>query len=63
MQITDKKNKLIQQQIIQNIQRLDGVSKQVEKYLQEHQQLINILMRDNVDLKKRVSVLENNLKL
>jgi glycosyltransferase involved in cell wall biosynthesis len=62
-EITDKKNQIIQQQIIQNVQQLNNINKHVEKILQEHKQLINILMKDNIDLKNKVSVLENNLKL
>ena len=62
-EITDKKNQMIQQQIVQNVQQLNNINKQVEKILQEHKQLINILMKDNFDLKNKVSVLENNLKL
>jgi DNA-binding transcriptional MerR regulator len=62
-EITDKKNQMIQQQIIQNIQQLNNINKHVEKILLEHKQLINILMKDNIDLKNKVSVLENNLKL
>jgi glycosyltransferase involved in cell wall biosynthesis len=62
-EITDKKNQMIQQQLIQNVQQLNNINKHVEKILQEHKQLINILIKDNVDLKNRVCVLENNLKL
>jgi hypothetical protein len=54
---------MIQQQIIQNVQQLNNINKHVEKILLEHKQLINILMKDNFDLKNKVSVLENNLKL
>jgi glycosyltransferase involved in cell wall biosynthesis len=62
-EIKDKKNQMIQQQIIQNVQQLNDINKNVEKILGEHKQLINILMKDNFDLKNKVSVLENNLKL
>jgi glycosyltransferase involved in cell wall biosynthesis len=62
-EIKDKKNQMIQQQIIQNVQQLNNINKNVEKILEEHKQLINILMKDNFDLKNKVSVLENNLKL
>ena len=62
-EITDKKNQMIQQQLIQNVQQLNNINKHVEKILQEHKQLINILIKDNVELKNRVCVLENNLKL
>jgi hypothetical protein len=62
-EITEKKNQMIQQQLIQNVQQLNNINKHVEKILQEHKQLINILIKDNVELKNRVCVLENNLKL
>ena len=62
-EITDKKNQMVQQQLIQNVQQLNNINKNVEKILQENKQIINILMKDNIDLKNRVSVLENNLKL
>jgi len=62
-EIKDKKNQMIQQQIIQNVHQLNDISNHVEKTLEEHKQLINILMKDNVELKNKVSVLENNLKL
>jgi len=62
-EITDKKNQLIQQQLIQNVQQINIINKQVEKIILEHKQLINILMKDNIELKNRICVLENNLKL
>jgi glycosyltransferase involved in cell wall biosynthesis len=62
-ELTDKKNKMIQQELIQNIQHLNNMQLNVDKTLQEYKQLIQILMRDNVELKNRVSVLENNLKM
>jgi len=62
-EITDKKNQLIQQQLIQNVQQINIINKQVEKIIIEHKQLINILMKDNIELKNRICVLENNLKL
>jgi glycosyltransferase involved in cell wall biosynthesis len=62
-EITEKKNQMIQQQVIQNVQQINNINKQVEKILQEHKQLIHILMKDNVELKNRITVLENNLKL
>jgi DNA-binding transcriptional MerR regulator len=61
-EITDKKNQMIQQQIIQNVQQLNNVNNHVEKILDEHKQLIHILMKDNIELKNRVCLLENNLK-
>jgi glycosyltransferase involved in cell wall biosynthesis len=61
-EITEKKNQMIQQQIIQNVNQINNINKQVEKILQEHKQLIHILMKDNIELKNRISVLENNLK-
>ena len=60
-EINDKKTQMFQQQMIQNIEQINNVNKQLEKQIQEHKQLIHILMKDNIDLKKRVSVLENNL--
>jgi DNA-binding transcriptional MerR regulator len=62
-EITNKKNQLIQQQLIQNVQQINIINKQVEKIIIEHKQLINILMKDNIELKNRICVLENNLKL
>ena len=60
-EINDKKTQMFQHQMIQNIEQQNNVNKQLEKQIQEHKQLIHILMKDNIDLKKRVSVLENNL--
>jgi glycosyltransferase involved in cell wall biosynthesis len=55
-EMTEKRNQIIQQQIIQQTNHLN-------QQIQQHQQLIQILMKDNVQLKNRVSVLENNLNI
>jgi glycosyltransferase involved in cell wall biosynthesis len=60
-EINDKKTQIFQNQMIQNMEQQNNVNKQLEKQIQEHKQLIHILMKDNIDLKTRVSVLENNL--
>ena len=60
-EINDKRNQMFQQQIIQNIEQLNNVNKQLEKQLQEQKQIIHILIKDNTELKNRVTLLENNL--
>jgi glycosyltransferase involved in cell wall biosynthesis len=60
-EINDKKTQMFQQQMIQSVEQMNNVNKQLEKQIQENKQLIHILMKDNKDLKTRVSVLENNL--
>ena len=61
IEINDKRNQMFQQQIIQNIEQLNNVNKQLEKQLQEQKQIIHILIKDNTELKNRVTLLENNL--
>jgi hypothetical protein len=57
----DKKNILIQQQICGQINHLTESFRQIQKISSDQNQLIQILMRDNVEMKKRISVLENNI--
>jgi len=61
-EMTNKKNEMIQKQLIQNVQNINNMLGMNEKKMQDIKQLLNILMKDNVELKKRVSYLENSLK-
>jgi glycosyltransferase involved in cell wall biosynthesis len=59
-EIKENKNQMIQQQMIQHLQQMDTFNRNTEKILNEHKQLIQILLKDNVEMKKRISKLEEN---
>jgi len=61
-EITDKKNEVVLQKLIQNVNQLNNIMDTNENTLQNIKTLINILIKDNVELKNRVSILENSLK-
>lgn len=54
----EKKNMMIQQSMGQQIQELTISNHKMNKVLDENCQLIRILMKDNVDIKKRMAELE-----
>ena len=62
VEMKEKRNAIIQQQMIQHLNDLNGVNQQIQKIVGEHTQLIQILMKDNVEMKKRICVLEEILK-
>ena len=62
VEMKEKSNTIIQQQMIQHLNDLNGVNQQIQKIVGEHAQLIQILMKDNVEMKKRICVLEEILK-
>ena len=57
-EIKENKNQMIQQQMIQHLQQMDSFNRNADKILNEHKQLIQILLKDNVEMKKRISKLE-----
>ena len=57
-EITEKKNKMIQDSIINNIDNLNNKIKEFEKNLENKTSLIQILMKDNIEMKKRIKDLE-----
>lgn len=58
-EITEKKNKMIQDTIIQNIDKLNYKLIEIEKKMEHKNSLIQVLMRDNVEMKKRIKDLES----
>ena len=59
MGIKEKKNKIIQDAIVQNIDTLNYKFIEMEKKMENKNSLIQILMRDNVEMKKRIKTLED----
>jgi glycosyltransferase involved in cell wall biosynthesis len=57
-EIKENKNQMIQQQMIQHLQQMDSFNRNTEKLLNEHKQLIQILLKDNSEMKKRISKIE-----
>ena len=62
VEMKEKRSAIIQQQMIQHLQELTGSNQQLQKIVGDHIQLIQILMKDNVEMKKRINVLEEILK-
>lgn len=60
-EITDKKNKMIQDNIIQIIDNLNNKFIELEKKMDNKNLLIQVLMRDNVEMKKRIKNLEDRI--
>jgi len=60
-EITDKKNKMIQDTIINNIDNLNYKLNELEKKIDNKNLLIQVLMRDNVEMKKRIKELEDRI--
>jgi hypothetical protein len=58
-EITEKKNKMIQDTIIQNIDKLNYKLIELEKKMEHKNSLIQVLMRDNVEMKKSIKDLES----
>ena len=57
-EIKENKNQMIQQQMIQHLQQMDAFNRNTEKMFNEHKQLIQILIKDNVEMKTRLCKLE-----
>jgi glycosyltransferase involved in cell wall biosynthesis len=57
-EIKENKNQMIQQQMIQHLQQMDAFNRNTEKMFNEHKQLIQILLKDNVEMKTRICKLE-----
>jgi hypothetical protein len=57
--ITENKNKLIQENIINYIEQLNYKFSKLETKMENKNLLIQVLMKDNIDLKKRIKVLED----
>jgi len=57
----DKKYMMNQQQMAEQIHHIMESFRQIQKISEQQNQLIQILMRDNVEMKKRISILENNI--
>jgi hypothetical protein len=62
-EIKENKNQMIQQQMIQHLQQMDSFNRNAEKKLNEHKQLIQILLKDNIEMKKRISKLEKETEI
>jgi len=60
-EIKEKKNKIIQDAIIQKMETLSYKVIEMEKNLENKNLLIQVLMRDNVEMKKRIKVLEDRI--
>ena len=58
-EITENKNKIIQENIIHNIEQLNFKYKEIEKKMENQKSLIQVLMKDNIEMKKRIKVLED----
>jgi hypothetical protein len=59
IEIKEKKNKIIQDTIVQNIDNLNYKLIEMEKKIEHKNSLIQVLMRDNVEVKKRIKTLED----
>ena len=59
IEIKEKKNKIIQDTIVQNIDNLNYKLIEMEKKMEHKNSLIQVLMRDNVEMKKRIKTLED----
>jgi hypothetical protein len=60
-EIKEKKNKIIQDNIIQRLETLNYKFVEMEKNMVNKNSLIQVLMRDNVEMKKRIKVLEERI--
>ena len=58
-EITENKNKMIQENIIHHIEQLNIKYKELEKKMENKNSLIQVLMKDNIEMKKRIKVLED----
>jgi glycosyltransferase involved in cell wall biosynthesis len=58
-EITKEKHKKIQENIIHHIEQLNFKYKELEKKMENQKLLIQVLMKDNIEIKKRINVLEN----
>jgi len=61
-ELKEKRNAVVNQQIIQNIQKLNVSNQHIQKIFGEQNQLIQILMRDNIEMKRRMCILEELFK-
>lgn len=58
-EIIENKNKMIQENIIHHIEQLNFKYKEIEKKMENKKSLIQVLMKDNIEMKKRIKVLED----
>jgi glycosyltransferase involved in cell wall biosynthesis len=60
IEIKENKNKIIQDTIVQSIDTLNYKFMEMEKKMEYKNSLIQILMKDNVEMKKRIKALEDH---
>jgi hypothetical protein len=61
-ELTEKRLQMQMQQLSNGLQQLHNAGLNVDKTLTEQNKLIQILMRDNYEIKKRLNILEEGLK-
>jgi glycosyltransferase involved in cell wall biosynthesis len=61
-ELKEKRSTLIQQQMGNQLQELTVSNNKMNKILEDNCKLVKILMRDNVEMKRRLSELENKIR-